>query len=116
LKSQFATSKFGLGWQTQAAFGLYRAGALQAANVLNSERANKMSVFIVRAFVRLREMALTNEKLSQKMDELEKRVSDHDDILIDLIREIRKLIDSPRPRDEKRTIGFVVPGKRKSKE
>jgi hypothetical protein len=50
---------------------------------LNSERANKMSVFIVRAFVRLREMALTNEKLSQKMAELERRVSDHDEVLVD---------------------------------
>lgn len=116
LKSQFATSSSGWGGRRKLPLVFTEHGALQAANVLNSERANKMSVFIVRAFVRLREMALTNEKLSQKMDELEKRVSDHDDILIDLIREIRKLIDSPRPRDEKRTIGFVVPGKRKSKE
>jgi hypothetical protein len=60
-------------------------------------------------------MALTNEKLSQKMDELEKRVSDHDDILIDLIREIRKLIDAPKPRDKKRTIGFIVSGKEETK-
>jgi hypothetical protein len=116
LKSQFATSSSGWGGRRKLPLVFTEHGALQAANVLNSERANKMSVFIVRAFVRLREMALTNEKLSQKMDELEKRVSDHDDILIDLIRKIRKLIDAPRPRDEKRTIGFVVPGKRKSKE
>ena len=50
-------------------------GALQAANVLNSELANRMSVFIVRTFVRLREMVLKNETLSRKFAQLEKRVS-----------------------------------------
>ena len=67
-----------------------------------------MSVFIVRAFVRLREMVLTNEKLSRKFDQLEKRVSDHDEILIELIREIRKLIDTPKPNGQKKFIGFIV--------
>ena len=116
LKSQFATSSSGWGGRRKLPLVFTEHGALQAANVLNSERANKMSVFIVRAFVRLREMALTNEKLSQKMDELEKRVSDHDEILIDVIREIRKLIDAPKPRDEKMTIGFVVYRKGETKE
>ncbi len=94
LKSQFATSR--LGWRGRRKLPLVYTehGALQAANVLNSEQANKMSVFIVRAFIRLREMALTNEKLSQKIAELERRVSDHDQVLIDLIREIRKLIET----------------------
>ena len=85
--------------------------ALQAANVLNSEQANKMSVFIVRVFVRLREMALTNEKLSRKVDQLEKRVSDHDEILIELIREIRQLIDNPKPKRKPKSIGFIVSDK-----
>jgi hypothetical protein len=67
-----------------------------------------MSVFIVRAFVQLREMALTNEKLSRKIDQLEKRVSDHDEILIELIREIRKLIDTPKPKGKKGSIGFIL--------
>jgi hypothetical protein len=41
-----------------------------------------MSVFIVRTFIRLREMVLTNEKLARKVDQLEKRVSDDDEVLI----------------------------------
>lgn len=82
---------------------------------MNSDQANKMSVFIVRAFVRLREMALTNEKLSRKIDDLENRVSDHDEILIDLIREIRKLIDTPKPKGKKRSIGFVLSEKETEK-
>jgi hypothetical protein len=111
LKSQIATSSSGWGGRRKLPFVFTEHGALQAANVLNSERANKMSVFIVRAFVRLREMALTNEKLSQKIAELENRVTDHDEILIDLVREIRKLINTPKPKGKKRSIGFILSGK-----
>ena len=87
-------------------------GALQAANVLNSEQASKMSVFIVRAFVRLRERARTSEMLSRKLDQLEKRVSDHDDILIELVGEIRKLIDTPKPKGKRKAIGFILAEKK----
>jgi len=54
--------------------------ALQAANVLNSEQANRMSVFIIRAFVKLREIALTTEVPSRKFKVLEDRVTEHDTI------------------------------------
>ena len=74
-----------------------------------------MSVFIVRTFVRLREMALTNEKLSRKVDQLENRVSDHDEILIELVREIRKLIDTPKPKGKGHSIGFIESDKLKKK-
>ncbi len=106
LKSQIATSSWGGRRKLPLVFTEH--GALQAANVLNSDQANKMSVFIVRAFIRLREMALTNEKLSRKIDDLERRVSDHDEILIDLIREIRKLVDVPDMKRKKRPIGFII--------
>src|SRR4030043_383787 len=82
LKSQIATSSWGGRRKPPLVFTEH--GALQAANVLNSAQANKMSVFIVRAFVRLREMALTNEKLGRKVDQLEKRVSAHDEVLLKL--------------------------------
>ncbi len=67
------------------------------------------------AFVRLREMILTNEKLSHKLDDLEKRVSDHDEILIDLIREIRKLIDDQNRKGKRRLMGFILPEKEDDK-
>jgi hypothetical protein len=114
LKSQFATSSSNWGGRRKLPLVFTEHGALQAANVLNSKQANKMSVFIVRAFVRLREMALTNEKLSLKIYELEERVSDHDEILIDLIREIRKLVDSPKPKKKHRSIGFIASDKPES--
>jgi hypothetical protein len=107
LKSQFATSSSTWGGRRKLPLVFTEHGALQAANVLNSPQANKMSVFIIRAFVKLREMALTNEKLSRKFIELEKRVSDHDEILIELIQEIRKLIGSSRSKGKRHSIGFI---------
>ena len=74
-----------------------------------------MSVYTVRTFVRLREMALTNEKLARKVDRLENRVSDHDELLIELIREIRKMIGTPKPKDSKQSIGFIMSDKFKIK-
>ncbi|EFK05720.1 conserved hypothetical protein [delta proteobacterium NaphS2] len=107
LKSQIATSRSGWGGRRKLPLVYTEHGALQAANVLNSELANRMSVFIIRAFVRLREMVLTNETLSRKFSELEKRVSDHDEILMELIVEIRKLIETPKTKGKKRAIGFI---------
>jgi len=106
LKSQIATSSSGWGGRRKPPLVFTEHGALQAANVLNSSQANKMSVFIIRAFVRLREMALTNEKLARKVDQLEHRVSDHDEILMELIKEIRKLVDGPNP-GKKQPIGYL---------
>jgi hypothetical protein len=113
LKSQCEISSSGWGGRRKPPLVFTEHGALQAANVLNSKQANKMSVFIVRTFIRLRAMALTNEKLSRKVDQLEKRVSNHDKILIELVREIRKIIDTPAPTGKRKSIGFVIPGKSK---
>ena len=66
-----------------------------------------MSVFIVRTFIRIREMALTNETLSRKVSQLERRVGDHDEILMELITEISKLIEEPKARRKKQAIGFI---------
>jgi len=60
-------------------------------------------------------MALTNEKLARKVDQLENRVSDHDEILIELIQEIRNLIEAPKPKGIKQSIGFIISDKLKKK-
>ncbi len=111
LKSHFATSSSGWGGRRKPPLVFTEHGALQAANVLNSPQANKVSVFIVRAFVKLREMAMTNEKLSRKFQQLERRVSEHDEILVELVSEIRNLLDSPKPEEGKGKIGFAEPKK-----
>ena len=51
-------------------------------------------------------MALNNEKLARKVQQLENRVSDHDEILLDLIEEIKKIIDTPKP-GKKNMVGFI---------
>ena len=112
MKSQIATSSSNWGGRRNPPLVFTEHGALQAANVLNSEQANIMSIFIVRAFIRLREMALTNEKLSRKVEQLERRVSDHDEILIEMVREIRKLIDAPKPKGKRKPIGFIISEKK----
>lgn len=112
LKSQIATSSSGWGGRRKPPLVFTEHGALQAANVLNSDSANKMSVFIVRAFIRIRKMALTNEKLSRVVYQLERRVSDHDEIIIEIVREIRKLIETPKPKSKK-TIGFIDQSQKK---
>jgi hypothetical protein len=115
LKSQIATSSPGWGGRRKTPLVFTEHGALQAANVLKSARANKMSVYIMRTFIRLREMALANEKLAHKVDHLENRVNDHDELLIELIREIQKLIDAPKSKGSEPSIGFIIPGKNKRK-
>ena len=50
-----------------------------------------------------------------KFNQLEKRVSDHDEMLIELVREIRKLIDAPKPKAKARMIGFIESDKLKKK-
>jgi hypothetical protein len=81
-----------------------------AATVLNSDRAVEMSVFVVRAFVRLREMLSTNQQLAGKIDELEQRLDTHDASIQELIEAIRELM-APEPATG-RQIGFALPEKK----
>ena len=83
-------------------------GALMAANVLNSEQANSMSVYIVRAFVRLRETILGNSKLAVKLMEVEKRLDRHDESLNALVNAIECLLDEPEEKGKKRRMGFIA--------
>ena len=79
-------------------------GVIMAASVLNSPRAVEMSVFVVRAFVRLRDAARTNAEIGRQLALLERRVTQHDSALKELFATIRGLVDQPRlPRKQ---IGF----------
>jgi phage regulator Rha-like protein len=107
LRSQFVTSKERRGGRRYLPYAFTEHGAIMAATVLNSERAVEMSVFVVRAFVRLREMLANNRKLAGKIDELENRLDTHDSTIQDLIEAIKELMtpeDPPRKR-----IGFQLP-------
>lgn len=67
-----------------------------AASVLNSPQAIEMSVFVVRAFVRLREIFFTHKELAQKISALENRVSDHDTSIKSIILAIKQLMAIPQ--------------------
>jgi hypothetical protein len=107
------TSKQRRGGRRYLPYAFTEHGAIMAATVLNSERAVEMSVFVVRAFVRLREMLSNNHRLAGKIDELETRLDTHDSTIQDLIETIKELMtpeDPPRKR-----IGFQLPaGKARS--
>jgi len=66
-------------------------GAIMAANVLNSPQAVRMSVFVVRAFVKLREMLATHKELAHKLAALERKLQNHDESIRSLVVAIRQL-------------------------
>jgi hypothetical protein len=76
LISQIATSKPGRGGRRKLPWAFTEHGAIQAANVLNSPRAIAMGVYVVRAFVQLRDLLASNKALAQKLSELTYRHSD----------------------------------------
>jgi hypothetical protein len=80
-------------------------GALMAANILNSPEAIKMSVFIVRAFVKQREAIATNQAILKRLAEIDKTLLVHDSALRDLYRKLLPLLQPP-PVRPKRAIGF----------
>jgi hypothetical protein len=79
-------------------------GALQAANILNSSKAEAMSIYVIRAFVRMREELSANETISKRLAEIERTLT-HDVALRDLYQKIRPLL-LPSPDVPRRRIGF----------
>jgi hypothetical protein len=84
-------------------------GAIMVASVLNTARAVEVSIYVVRAFVRLRELLATHRQLAQKLAELEQQLVGHDKQIRTLFDAIRELMRSPSPK--KRRIGFIVSDK-----
>ncbi len=97
LKSQFATSSWGGKRKRPLAFTEH--GALMAAMVLNSARANEVSVYVVRAFVELRDTLVAHKELAKRLDELESRLerelSTHDQAIAGILDAIRQLMVPP---------------------
>ena len=80
-------------------------GALQAANILNSPNAVAMSVYVIRAFIRLREELASNSTLEKRLAVIEKTLVSHDSALRDVILKIRPLL-LPPPDPPRKRIGF----------
>src|SRR5215813_4541508 len=108
LRSQNATS--GRGGRRYLPYAFTEHGAIMAATVLNSPRAVEISVYVVRAFVRLRAMLASNRELARRFDELEarleKRLTAHDEAIAAILSAIRELMNPPEPK--RRAIGFTA--------
>jgi hypothetical protein len=102
LKSQFATSSWG-GRRTMP-YAFTEHGAVMAASVLNSPEAVEASVFVVRAFIAMRDALASSQALARKLLELERKVGGHDETIAALVSAIRGLMETPAP--GKRKIGF----------
>ena len=88
-------------------------GAIMAATVLNSPQAVQMSLFVVRAFVKMREVLAHNKALADKPAELERKLTTRLDVhakaIVLVLRELRELLNpSPRPVPPRKAIGFGV--------
>ena len=86
-------------------FAFTEHGAIMAAAVLNSPRAVDVSVFVVRAFVQLREVISGHGELARRIAEIEGKLSDHDEQILALVEAIKQLMD-PKPLPKTRGIGF----------
>jgi|SRR6185369_6217830 len=107
LRSQIVISKSSRGGRRYLPHAFTEHGAIMAATVLNSKRAIEMSVFVVRAFVRMREVLVMNQQIVTKLSEIERRLESHDADIQELVDAIRELM-APAPAND-RKIGFEVP-------
>ena len=107
LRLQIATSRKKHGGRRYLPYAFTEHGPIMAATVLNSKRAIEMSVFVVRAFVRMREMLANNRQLAAKINELDRRLETHDTAIQELIDAIKELMAPAGA--SKRKIGFQLP-------
>ena len=82
-----------------------------AANILHSDRAIQMSIFVVRAFIKMRQTIAANRVLSDKLEELEKKLTGrldvHERVIAYVLGELKKLMDPPLlPEPKRNPIGF----------
>lgn len=111
LRSQFATSS-SHGGRRYRPYAFTEHGALMAANILNSARAVQMSIFVVRAFAKMREALRGTPELARRLAALEKkltaRLDVHEAAIMQVLREVMQILNPPPPQPEppRRRIGF----------
>jgi hypothetical protein len=108
LRSQFATLKAGRGRHRKyLPLAFTEHGALMAANILNTPRAVAMSIYVIRAFVKMREDQAANATILNRLAEIDKNLLLHDAALRDIYQKLRPLLEPP-PLPPKPEIGFHV--------
>jgi len=118
LRSQFATSNAGRGGRRYLPYVFTEHGAMMAAMVLGSPRAVEVSVYVVRAFVRLREAAVLHKDLAERLSSLEEKTEalamSRDTFSRNARNQLRQVFEALReltipPEPPKRPIGFITP-------
>ncbi len=109
LKSQFATSSSGWGGRRKLPYAFTEHGAIMAASVLNSKRAVAVSIYVVRAFLQLRQILIPYKELKPRLEQLEKRLRAHDEQIAALaaIQQLISAIEEKR----KSQIGYLTEAK-----
>jgi ORF6N domain len=110
LRSQLATSS-SHGGRRYRPYAFTEYGALQAANILNSARAVQMSIFVVRAFAKMREALRGTPELARKLAALEKkltaRLDMHETAIVEVLHEVMRILNPPPlPEPQRKKIGF----------
>ena len=111
LRSQFVTSNQ-RGGPRYLPYAFTEYGALMAANILNSTRAVQMSIFVVRAFAKMREALRGSPELARKLAALEKKLTGrldvHEAAIVEVLQEVMQILNPPPPPPEppRRRIGF----------
>jgi phage regulator Rha-like protein len=111
LRSQFVTLKNGRGQHRKyLPYVFTEHGAIMAATLLNSPRAVEVSVYVVRAFVQLREFLASNKDLARQLrvleQRIEKKLTNHDQAIADVVATLKQLMSPANT--TKRRIGFVI--------
>src|SRR5919201_4475605 len=105
--SQIATSSRKHRGKAYRPWAFTEHGALQAANILRSDRAVAMSVYVIRAFIELREKVATNASILKRLAEIDKTLLEHDTALRDIYEKLLPLL-APPPEPPRRQIGFLT--------
>ena len=105
-RSQFATGSQKHRDPRFAPYAFTEHGALMAASVLNTARAVEVSLYVVRAFVQLREDLKAHGEISRRLAQLERKVGSHDHAIVEIPQALRALTQ-PAEAPRRRRIGFV---------
>src|SRR5213078_5095681 len=105
MRSQFATtSRRNIRYRSWV---FTEHGALQAANILRSDRAIAMSIYVIRAFIEQREKLAVNVAILKRLAEIDKTLLEHDTALRDIYQKLLPLL-APPPEPRRRQIGFHI--------
>jgi len=106
LKCQFGISKSNHGGRRNLPYVFTEQGVSMLSSVLNSRRAIEVNIAIMRAFVQIRKMAISQERIAGRIREIEAKLEDHDESIDAIFEAIAQLINPPEK--QKKQIGFEV--------